>query len=54
MTQALDAVTIEACAKIADGYVPQHEGNQPVARNVARNIAAAIRTLAAAPTEKEK
>lgn len=33
----------EACAKAAEGYEPQHEANETIARQVAKNIAAAIR-----------
>ncbi len=33
----------EACKQIAAGYEPQHEANETIARQVAKNIAAAIR-----------
>lgn len=49
------AEALEMARQAALGYEPQHEMNTGIARSVARNIAAAIRSLAAAPTgEKEE
>jgi hypothetical protein len=45
VADAILPLVIEQCAKVAEAYEVQHELNEPIARNIRRNIAAAIRNL---------